>query len=83
MLMLLQSGLLITKMLENSMNHLRVVYFKHQERLCGVSQGLILSPLLFFIYINDFAMTCNYLFFRLFADDTNLTASHKDLKTSI
>ena len=52
-----------------------------QAVTCGIPQGGSLGPVLFLIYINDLPNCSRLLFFRLFADDTNVFASARDLKT--
>ena len=53
-----------------------------QTMTCGIPQGSRLGPLLFFLlYINDLPSCSETLTFRIFADDTNLFASARDLKS--
>ena len=47
--------------------------------LCGVPQGSILGPILFILYINDMCNVSTLLKPILFADDTNLFYSGKDI----
>ena len=48
---------------------------------CGIPLGSLLGPVLFLIYINDLPNCSSLLTFRIFADDTNVFASARDLKT--
>ena len=52
-----------------------------EKIICGVPQGSVLGPLLFFIYMNDIYKSSEILYFILFADDTNIFYSHKNIKT--
>jgi hypothetical protein len=54
-----------------------------KDIICGVPQGSILGPLLFLLYVNDMVNVSNILFSILFADDTNLFLTGKNLSATI
>ena len=53
-------------------------FFNHLEINCGVSQGLLLGPLLFLVYVNDMSVEIDSKLL-LYADDWVLIMSDKNL----
>ena len=53
----------------------------YKQISCGVPQVSVLEPLLFLLYVNEFKNYSNLFDFHLFADDSNLFYTNKNLST--
>lgn len=56
-----------------------MVMENHLSITCGILQGSVLGPFLFLLYANDLPNTSKLLIFHIFADDTNIYCSSKNL----
>ena len=65
--------------LSNRKQYVELDGIKSQNQ-SGIPQGSTLGPLLFLIYINYLPNSSEKLSFKIFADDTNVFASARDLE---
>ena len=73
------TGLSVTYLIENNDVSYQNTKSSYENAICDVSQGSILSPLLFILYMNHTVFTSSLLTFILFADDTTVFHSNDDI----
>ena len=75
----LMHGFQIIFRIEENMLTVIIQLRRMKNVTCGVPQGSILGPLLFILQMNDICNTSKLLSFILFADDTTVFLSDKDV----
>ena len=75
----------VNESLSNKKQYVSYTSCKSQLKdiVCSVSQGSILGPLLFILYVNDITSASNVLDFILFADDTTILYSHENIESQV
>jgi retron-type reverse transcriptase len=77
-------GIVLEWFRDNLSNRYQFTYINNAKSVlkkvtCGVPQGSVLGPLLFFIYMNDIANVLGNSTVKLFADDTNIFIAGENL----
>jgi hypothetical protein len=65
--------------LDEKTSNIKMHTLSCKEIKCGVPQGSVLGPNLFFLFINDLPKAVQDNKMELFTDDTNILLTEKDL----